>query len=138
MTERPQISSRKPAENGGPLNVLCADDDEHVALTLKYVFESAGHHVECFGSGHSALTRVLSELEYFDLIVTDHHMPSLSGLQFVEKLREAQYMGRIVVHSSHLSETAVKAYQTLAVERIVKKPASPFELLEAVKGLKHS
>jgi CheY-like chemotaxis protein len=117
------------------LRVLCADDDQNVALILKYALENEGHHVECLDDGSAALRRVVEDLKFFDLIITDHHMPSLSGLEFVKKLRENKFPGRIIVHSSNLQESTTSAYQALEVDHILRKPVHLAELLQAVHGI---
>jgi CheY-like chemotaxis protein len=121
-----------------PLRVLCAEDDPNVALIVKYALENEGHHVECVDDGRAAFERIAADLEGFDLVITDHHMPFLSGLQLIEKLREAQFPGRIIVHSSNLRQSAADAYRAFAVDHILRKPAQLAELLEAVHGIQAS
>jgi CheY-like chemotaxis protein len=113
---------------------LCAEDDQNVALILKFVLENEGHHVECVDDGRAALGRSVADLRSFDLVITDHHMPFLSGLQLVEKLREAKFLERIIVHRANLRQPAADAYRAFAVDRILGKPAHLAELLETVHG----
>lgn len=113
------------------LRVLCADDHEQLALVVKYAFERVGHHVECVSDGQIALERVMEDLSFFNVLVTDHQMPRLSGLGLVSKLRDTEFSGAIVVHSSHLTEAEAVAYRALAVDHILSKPA-PLPILLGV------
>jgi CheY-like chemotaxis protein len=117
------------------LQVLCAEDDTNVALVMKYALESEGHRVECVGDGRKALGRVVADLKFFDLVITDNNMPAMSGLQLVEKLRELGYPGRIIVHCSNLRDSAADAYRAFAVDRILRKPVPLAELLEAIHDI---
>jgi len=113
--------------------VLCAEDDESIAHLLKRLLEHAGHRVECVEGGLEALDRIVSDLTAFDLLVTDHQMPGLSGLGLVSKLRDTAFCGIIIVHSSALPESQAAAYRALAVDFILTKPVQAGELLAIVQ-----
>lgn len=119
---------RKPA-----LRVLCVDDNEPLATVVRCVLEQAGHTVECVEDGQSALERVTSDLGFFDLIVTDHRMPRLSGLELITHLRKTAFAGAIVIHSARLSRAELDAYDLLAVDHILIKPVRLTELLMIVR-----
>lgn len=120
------------------LRVLCADDHEQLALVVKYAFERLGHHVECVSDGHLALERIMADVSFFNVLVTDHQMPRLSGLGLVSKLHDTAFSGVIIVHSSHLTEAEADAYRALAVDHILSKPAPLPALLNLVQQLVES
>lgn len=115
------------------LRILCAEDDDQVARLLKIALECSGHSVDCVADGQQALERIASDLDFFDLLVTDHDMPQLSGLDLVSKLRDTAFAGSIIVHSSQLREVDAAAYRRFAVDRIFAKPVQLSEFLEAVR-----
>ena len=123
------------ASRRNSLRVMCAEDDEQVATVLKYALEGAGHVVECVEDGQKALERITADLRFFDVLVTDHQMPRLSGLSLVEKLRDTTFSGKIIVHSSHLSAADASAYHALSVDQIVTKPTALAALLAIVEQL---
>lgn len=118
------------------LRVLCAEDDVHLAELLKRALERAGHLVECAADGQHALERLTAELKFFDVLITDHRMPRLSGLKLVERIRQTDFSGKIIVHSSHLPEFDATAYLAFAVDHIFTKPTQFMELLEAVQRMR--
>ncbi len=118
---------------GRTLRVLCAEDDESLALMLRLALERAGHIVERVEDGVKALERITSDVAFFDVLLTDHQMPRLSGLGLVSKLRDTAFTGLIVVHSSRLTQAEVAAYRALAVDCILNKPVELAELLAAVQ-----
>lgn len=115
------------------LRVLCAEDDEQVGSLVQFALEQAGHLVERAGDGQEALERITSDLEFFDVLVTDHQMPRLSGLGLVSKLRDTAFSGRIIVHSSRLTAAEAEAYRALAVDHFLSKPTELAELLITVQ-----
>lgn len=124
------VSPQQPGRKS--LRILCAEDDSYVSQIVKYAFEQQGHFVECVEDGETALQRITSDLKFFDVLVTDHQMPRLSGLGLVSKLRDTEFSGLIVVHSSHLTEAEASAYRALAVDHIMSKPAPLPGLLSAL------
>ncbi len=119
----------------GKLRILCAEDDEHVATMLRYALERSGHVVEQVGDGSDALTRINADPNRFALLVTDHEMPSVSGLQLVEEVRRTAFAGRIVIHSSELRAPDAAAYLALSVDHIFTKPARLEEFITVVNRL---
>jgi CheY-like chemotaxis protein len=115
--------------------VLCAEDDVPVATLLKQALENEGYQVECARDGRAALARAAEDIGFFDLVVTDHQMPEMSGLHLVKSLRELGFPGRIMVHSSQLRESVAEAYRTFTVDRILTKPVPLPQILEAVREI---
>jgi len=133
---RSKETSHSAELNGGKLlRVLCAEDDDHIAPMLQCALESAGHVVERAVDGQAALERIAADLDYFDVLVTDHQMPRLSGRGLVEKLRDTAFAGKIIVHSSSLREFDAAAYRALAVDHIFTKPVQLAELLRMVERI---
>lgn len=115
-----------------PFRVICAEDDMAVSIVLKCALQNEGFHVECLSDGLAALARILEDLPFFNLVVTDNNMPDMSGLALVRKLRESGFPGRIIVHSSQLSPDELACYRELAVDEILTKPITLPELLSAI------
>lgn len=134
-SHRRETSHSTEASGRKPLRVLCAEDDDHIALMLKFALEHAGHLVERVADGQQAFDRITSDLNFFDLLVTDHQMPRLSGRGLVEKLRDTAFSGRIIVHCSLLHEVDAAAYRGFAVDHIFTKPVQVAELLEAIQRM---
>ncbi len=98
---------------------------------------NAGHVVEHVGDGLEAWDRISKDIGYFDVLVTDHQMPGLTGLELVELLRQANYSGRIIVHTSGIEPEQRERYQVFGVESIILKSSSARHLLCAVQAPVH-
>jgi CheY-like chemotaxis protein len=94
-----------------------------------------GHLVETANDGLEALDWLTQAPAAFDLLITDHHMPGMNGLELVGRLRTLRFPGQIVVFSSELSEEITAAYHRLRVDCILPKPVFPATLRAVLAGL---
>lgn len=108
-----------------PLRILYADDMRELRDLMKMVLTKQGYEVETVESGGPALRRLGETPAPFDLLVTDHHMPGINGLELVRQTREAAFPGKIVVFSSEISDEVHEQYRRFAVDAILPKPIFP-------------
>jgi CheY-like chemotaxis protein len=87
-----------------------------------------GHSIECVEDGSIALGRITEQPAAYDLLLTDHHMPLMNGLELVTAAKAQQFPGKVVVFSSELSPVVSAEYRKLGVDRILPKPIFPSEL----------
>jgi CheY-like chemotaxis protein len=73
-----------------PLDVMVVDDDALVLLNTAAMLEDMGHTVATASSGAEALRLMGGRARPADLLITDHGMPGMSGLQLIEKARRQQ------------------------------------------------
>ncbi len=93
-----------------------------------------GHGIECVADGRLALARVIAD-PGFDLVITDHHMPNMNGLELVTRLREQEFAGKIMVFSSELGSAVAADYTRLKVDHILYKPVYPSVLRQALHAM---
>ena len=110
------------------LRVLYADDMRELRQLLEIVLGRDGHQVDSVGDGHLALEMVQQNLTAYDVVITDHHMPTLSGLELVSRLRALNFPGKIIVFSSELSTEVDAGYRRHQVDHILPKPVFPSDL----------
>ncbi len=68
-----------------PLKILAVDDDELVLLNTVAMLEDLGHTVIQANSGEEAL-QALADAEAVDLLITDHAMPKMTGMQLARRV----------------------------------------------------
>jgi CheY-like chemotaxis protein len=68
-----------------PLSILAVDDDRQVLVNTAAMLEDLGHRVTAVSSARQALEK-LAEGGEFDLVITDHAMPTMTGAQLVEEI----------------------------------------------------
>lgn len=66
-------------------NILIADDDPAVQITIRLLLERAGHHVTVAGDGRNG--PALFEASQFDLLFLDIFMPGMDGLETMRRIR---------------------------------------------------
>lgn len=72
---------------GRPLRILTVDDDPMARDVVTRYLEADGHEVISAVSGFDALDRF--QAEKFDLVITDHVMPGMTGAQLAATIRGA-------------------------------------------------
>jgi len=110
------------------MRVLYADDMRELRQLLEIVLGRDGHKVDSVADGHLALEQVKKDLAVYDVVITDHHMPTISGLELVAALRAINFPGKIIVFSSELSTEVDAGYRRHKVDHILPKPIFPSDL----------
>ena len=123
------------AAPGRRWRILYAEDVRELREVARMALTLDGHQVECEADGQLALNRITADPSAFDLILTDHHMPNMNGLELVQHLRELQYPGKIIVFSSELKPPVAEAYFALGVGHVLPKPIFPSELRKVLAEL---
>lgn len=108
--------------------VLYVDDMRELREVARLALSKFGHKVDCAPDGSDALEMVMAEPTAFDIVISDHHMARMNGLELVIRLREIKYPGAIAIVSSELNEDVALEYRALGVEKILYKPIELSEL----------
>ncbi len=116
-------------------HILYADDMRELWCLLEVTLSRDGHTVETVADGREALERITAAPGAFDLLITDHHMPFMNGLELVRRLRSLPFTGKIVVFSSELDLAISEAYRRLRVDCILPKPIFPNTLRAVLTAL---
>ncbi len=117
------------------LRILYADDMRELREVARIALSREGHLIECVSDGRQALDRITANPSAYDLVITDHHMPHLNGVELVTQMRHLPYPGKIMIFCSELSPIVSDAYQRLRVDRILYKPVFPSELRHALNEM---
>lgn len=120
--------------------ILIVDDHPHIARTLEIMLSDDGYDVLKATSGEMALS--LLEAHPIDFVLLDLHLPGISGLEVLRRLRDCHRDVDVIVITAHGSvQTAVEAMKEGAFDYMTK-PFSPEEVrhrlsqLEQIRALK--
>lgn len=83
------------------LNILLADDEPSISLTLSDALSDAGHRVTVVGDTESALAHLATEPP--DLVLTDVRMPGAGGMAVLERSREDDSDRPVIVITGYAS-----------------------------------
>ena len=118
-----------------PLRILVADDQAANLLVMRKLLEKAGHRPQLVGDGNDVLTAL--EAQQFDVVITDLHMPGVSGIEIMKQMRFME-AGRqrtpfIVLTADATSEARLESERAgayafltkpLAIDRLLEKLAA--------------
>lgn len=117
------------------IRILYAEDVRELRDLARLVLTREGHTVECAKDGIEALDQLVLHPDAYDLLITDHHMPRMNGLDLVANVRRFTFKGKIMVFSSELNPVIASEYQKLGVDRILFKPVYPSYLRQTIGEL---
>ncbi len=108
-------------EANGKKKILVLDDSLTTRTLQKSILSNSGYKVEACGDPKEALK--LAENNNFDLVITDHEMPGLSGVEFVRKLREQNKYAKVpvIVLTSVKQNIVNKLYFDVDIKKFVQK-----------------
>lgn len=138
MSEFPLEGEAGRSSRKKPLNILYAEDMPELRDIARASLSRDGHSVEVAEDGLVALEKITCEPARFNLVMTDHHMPRMNGIDLVRQLRAMAYPGKIVIFSSELSRDVNQSYRDMNVDRILNKPIFPSELRRVLEELSFS
>lgn len=131
----PSASPLAAKTSGRRLRVLYAEDVPELRELVTVLLASGGHSVETAANGRDALKMLFMRGQPYDVVITDHHMPVMNGLDLVAQLRELAFPGKIVVFSSELSRDVHERYISHGVDHILPKPVFPDTLRDLFSNL---
>src|SRR3954468_13840446 len=115
--------------------ILAIDNEPSVTFSLQYIFPKPVYDLTCVDSGDAALARLEGGFGPYDVILVDHKMPNVTGVEFVESIRQRGIDTNVVVVSAHLPSEAREACKSLGVDVIFGKPFEISQIREAIDQL---
>ena len=120
--------------NANQKHILVVDDEEHLAIGIKFNLEAEGYVVTAVGNGIDAIDAATNADRPVDLIVLDLMLPQMSGYEVCEKVRQQGLAMPILMLSARtLSEDKTRGFDVGANQYMVK----PFELDELLSRIKN-
>ena len=115
--------------------ILVVDDDVINLKMIEFILSQKGYLVDKADSGIECLTK-LEEADYaYDLILLDVEMPTMNGVQTLEKIRETEKGKQLKVCflSAGNAEEIQDDADRLAVAHYISKPILPPQLWDIVE-----
>jgi two-component system response regulator YesN len=118
------------------LNILAIDDEEVVTELINALFQRMGHSVDQLHNAQDALSRIKNSPDHYDILITDHLMHKVTGLELLSQLPKNSFKGKIIVISGYMTNELENEYRALGASKIIRKPFNIDELRKAVEELK--
>lgn len=112
--------------------ILLVDDEPSILFTLAILLEEEGYRVGSAEHGREALDYLAEELP--DLIITDHMMPYLTGVELIQAVRaQPAYASIPILFMSAALPPGINPREI--ADAFLQKPADLEELLSVIKQL---
>lgn len=119
------------------MNILVCEDDVLTLKTLEYALKKDGYRVITAADGLRGAEILKEQKDKLDFMVTDQHMPYISGLELVYMARVELKMDIPIVMVTRVGlEEAKTRAGNLGVDEYITKPFNPGELSEIVRNLR--
>lgn len=114
-----------------PNRILLVDDEVSIREISAKVLVRSGYQVDTAEDGEAGWNAL--HATSYDLLITDHNMPKLSGVELVKKLRSVRMNLPVVLASAALPTEELDQNPWLQLAATLLKPFTVGELLETVK-----
>ncbi|MEX2093876.1 MAG: response regulator transcription factor [Pirellulales bacterium] len=114
-------------------HILVVEDEQHLAVGIKFNLEAEGYRVSAVGDGPAALE--LIERDGVDLVILDLMLPGMSGYAVCEQLRASgRTLPVLMLTARTLAEDRKRGFD-VGADQYMMKPFDLDELISRVKNL---
>jgi two-component system, response regulator PdtaR len=113
-----------------PYSILITDDDDACRETLRSIVEPEGFRTRLASSGEEALDIVRDEPIHLALL--DMHMPTLTGLETLQLVRQVNALLPCILVTGDASETLMRQACRAQFYSVIPKPVSKNVVLYTV------
>jgi two-component system cell cycle sensor histidine kinase/response regulator CckA len=122
-----------PIRRSSGATILVAEDEPAVRMLVERVLEQAGHTILVAPDGIAAIDLAAANPGTIDLLLTDVVMPGPSGIETARRIKESRPDMRVLYMSGWATEALVQEGLREEEIKLLAKPFSVGELLEAVR-----
>ena len=115
--------------------ILIVEDEEHLAVGIKYNLEAEGYDATSVSDGPTALEYVQQHRDEVDLIILDLMLPGMSGYEVCESLRENDHLMPVLILSARTEPDDRARGFDVGADQYLTKPFDLDELMSRVKNL---
>lgn len=132
--EEGKIDSQKEIPTGSE-RILVLDDEKLVVIMEKVILEGLGYTVYTETDSLKALETIHSDPAFFDLVITDHLMPKLSGVRFSKQIYQSNPDLPVILCSGDISLVENDDYFQAGNRVLLRKPLDAVILATAIRAL---
>lgn len=126
-----QASGQAPSGTNPPHRILVVDGDTAIRQLSTAVLIQSGYEVDTVDDGADAWQALNNDR--FDLLITDHNLPELTGVGLLKKLRAARMDLPVIMATETLPKEEFNRYPWLQPAATLPKPYTVAELVGTVK-----
>jgi DNA-binding response OmpR family regulator len=113
--------------------ILLVDDDRNVRQRSMAALTASDYDVEAVPDGAAGWQAL--QANTFDLIITDNHMPRMTGLEMIERMRAAHIATPVIMATHNLPTHEFVHKPWLKPKATLQRPFTLDDLLKTIKGV---
>jgi len=132
--KRKQLTITAPIP-GGNERLLFVDDEQMLVEVHQEILERLGYNVMAVRSGFEALELFSDDPEIFDLVITDHAMPGMTGIDLSRKLLKIRPDIPIILCTGLTKTTICQEAKDAGISEFVMKPIIMKDLAALIRDV---
>ncbi|MEN6616090.1 MAG: PAS domain S-box protein [Syntrophorhabdus sp.] len=117
----------------GKERVLVIDDELSVAEMVTEMLKRLGYDVTMAGGGPEGWQKFKERSHDYDLVITDHVMPGLTGIRLAEKMLEVRKLLPIILFTGYSETISPEKAKAIGIRAFLMKPVVKKTLAETVR-----
>ena len=122
----------------GAERILFIDDEELLVEWGQMTLKRLGYMVTAMTNSKKALELFSSDPSRFDLVITDHTMPGITGLQFAKELLKIRSDIPIILCTGHSETVSPDIAREAGIREYLMKPLAKQEFAQAIHRALHA
>ncbi len=118
-----------------PRRVLYLDDEPSLVRAIQAMLKSLGHQAVGLSDPAQACAEFRRAPNAFDVVITDHNMPGLSGIEVARVMTALRPDLPVILTSGHVPEPLREQAAGAGVRRILEKPTTMEDLSRAIESV---
>ncbi len=128
------VKLEKSLENSGSLErIMIIDDEPQLLETLTEITKGLGYQAFPFTTSNEALEAFEKNPNGFDLIITDHTMPHMTGITLTSKILQLKKDIPIVLMTGYDQLESPEKLESLGIKSVLLKPFKKHVLGETIR-----
>jgi len=116
-----------------PCRILVVDDDRDLRLLYADALARSDYDVDAVDDGAAAWKAL--HVNNYDLLIIEHNLPRLTGVELVMKLRSARMVLPVILVTGQLPAEVLVQSPLLQLAALLPKPFYLSQLLETVRAV---
>ena len=132
--DKPDVKADQTLPRGSG-NVLFVDDEDSLVEFGTIVLERVGYKVEGYTGSIEALESFKKAPQKFDLVITDHIMPKMQGMELAKKILEIRSNIPVMLCTGTKSDQLVEQAKNAGIIEVMQKPIPMKTLIKTINNI---
>jgi CheY-like chemotaxis protein len=116
-------------------NILIIDDDQSVGQFIGELLLDRGFRATVMNDSQAAVALFKSDIEKFDLVLTDQSMPELTGTELAQELHSLRPDLPIIIMTGYSDDINEEKATRLGIRGFMTKPLESSQLIQMITRL---